>query len=79
MKTTIDLDDALLARVKRLAAAEGTTLRAVVEEALRARLMPRSKTRQPYTFSPPTVRGTAAPAADIADRNAVHDLLDESQ
>ena len=42
MKTTLDIDDHLLERAKRQAAAQGTTLRALVEEALRARLAPRS-------------------------------------
>jgi hypothetical protein len=36
MKTTIDLSDALLEAAKRHAKARGTTLRAVVEEGLRA-------------------------------------------
>lgn len=35
MKTTIDIPDPLLARAKKLAAERRTTLRAIVEEALR--------------------------------------------
>lgn len=35
MKTTLDLSDAVLERTKAHAARQGTTLRAVVEEALR--------------------------------------------
>lgn len=35
MKTTIDIADGLLTRARRLAAKRGTTLRAVVEDALR--------------------------------------------
>jgi len=38
MKTTIDIADPILARAKHLAAKHHTTLRAIVEEALRARL-----------------------------------------
>lgn len=38
MKTTVDLADALLRRAKRLAARRGTTLRAVIEDALRKEL-----------------------------------------
>ena len=34
MKTTIELSDALAARAREVAAAEGTTLRALVEEGL---------------------------------------------
>jgi len=35
MKTTIEIQDGLLARAKRLAQARGETLRAVMEDALR--------------------------------------------
>lgn len=35
MKTTIDIADPLLAEAKRVAAAQGTTLRALVEQGLR--------------------------------------------
>lgn len=76
MKTTLEIDDRLLERAKRHASAHGMTLRAVVEEALRARLAPRPEARARYTFAPPTVRGSSPPAIDIADRNALYDLLD---
>jgi Arc/MetJ family transcription regulator len=77
MKTTLEIDDRLLERAKRHAAALGTTLRAVVEEALRARLAPRPKERARYHFAPPTVRGSSPPAIDVADRNALYELLDD--
>jgi hypothetical protein len=35
MKTTVDIADPLLSRAKKLAARRGTTLRAVIEDALR--------------------------------------------
>ncbi|GMV17856.1 MAG: DUF2191 domain-containing protein [Polyangiaceae bacterium] len=38
MKTTIDIADPILRRAKQLAAKRGTTLRVVVEEALREKL-----------------------------------------
>ncbi len=38
MKTTVDVADALLIEAKRVAAREGTTLRCVLEEALRREL-----------------------------------------
>jgi len=77
MKTTLEIDDRLLERAKRHASAHGTTLRAVVEEALRARLAPRPEAGARYRFTPPTVRGSRPPAIDIADRNALYDLLDD--
>jgi hypothetical protein len=79
MKTTLEIDDRLLARAKRYAASCGTTLRALVEEALRARLAPRPQTPARYQFAPPIVRGARAPRVDVADRNALYDLLDDDR
>ena len=77
MKTTLDIDDRLLERAKRHAVTHGTTLRAVVEDALRARLAPRSEPRASYRFTPPTRAGSRPPAIDITDRKALYDLFDE--
>jgi hypothetical protein len=76
MKTTLELDDRILERAKRLAAEQGTTLRAIVEDALRARLAPRPTRAEPYQFAPPIVHGTAPPRVDVADRQALYDHLD---
>jgi predicted transcriptional regulator len=38
MKTTVEISDPLLRRAKRLAAKRGTTLKAVIEDALRTEL-----------------------------------------
>jgi len=43
MKTTIEVQDDLLERSKRLARQEGTTLRAVIEEGLQLALRARSE------------------------------------
>jgi hypothetical protein len=69
MKTTLDIDDRLLERAKRHASAQGTTLRAVVEEALRERLAPRPKATSRYPFSPPPVRASR-PEATLARASA---------
>lgn len=76
MKTTIDLDDELLRLAKQRAAAERMTLRAFIEEALRARLLPRPRGRARFSLDLPVVAGTAPPAVDIADRNALYDLME---
>lgn len=77
MKTTLEIDDRLLERAKRHAATHGTTLRAVVEDALRARLAPRPEARVRYRFAPPTVAGSRPPVVEVADRKALYDLFDE--
>jgi hypothetical protein len=77
MKTTLDIDDRLLERAKRHATTHRMTLRAVVEDALRARLAPRPEAQARYRFMPPTIAGSRQPTVDIADRKALYDLLDE--
>lgn len=79
MKTTLDLDDRLLGEAKRRAAAEGVTLKAWVEDALRARVLPRPATERRYRFEPPVVEGERPPAVDVADRRALYDFLDEAR
>lgn len=47
MKTTLDLDDALLIRARAVAAKRRTTLKALVEHALRRELAPAAEERNP--------------------------------
>ena len=78
VKTTLNLDERLLVRAKALALREGTTLTAIVEQSLRARLAPRPKrpnSGKAEEFELPTVTGTAAPNVDVADREALLDVL----
>jgi Arc/MetJ family transcription regulator len=76
MKTTLDLDDAILTQAKQRSAALGTTLRAFVEDALRARLIEPPKGRKRYRYKMNVVRGNKPPAIDISDRRALYDYLD---
>jgi hypothetical protein len=76
MKTTIDLDDDLLRRAKQRAALAGIPLRAFIEDALRARLLPRARGKARFSLDVPIVRGEKPPAVDIADRNALYDLME---
>lgn len=79
MKTTLDLDDELLAEAKRRAAMAGVSLKAFVEDALRAHLLPQPRRRPRYRMKLPVVRGDAPPAVDIADRGALYDFLDRER
>jgi Arc/MetJ family transcription regulator len=76
MKTTLDMDDDLMKRAKIQAAADGVPLRAFVEEALRARLLPAPASRKPFRLALPIVEGKGPPAVDIADRDALYDLME---
>ncbi len=73
MRTTINIDDALLAEAKVIAARSGRTLNSVVEDALRVAIAQRrgASTRLPVTL--PTFSGRLQPGVNL-DSNA--DLLD---
>jgi hypothetical protein len=75
VKTTLNLDTALLREAKKRAAEQGTTLTQIVETALRDAL--EEPKREPYVFDFPTVSGGEL-IVDPADRDALYDLLDRS-
>lgn len=56
MKTTIEISDSLLEEAKRLAAKEGTTVRAYVEQGLR-RIVAERKTRGQFKLRNATFKG----------------------
>jgi Arc/MetJ family transcription regulator len=77
MRTTIRLDDDLLTRAKRAAIERGTTLTAVIEDALRQALAVEPARRR-KTVSLPTFRGDGLqPGVDLDDTASLLDLLDE--
>jgi len=76
MKTTVELDDVLPRAAKQRAAKTGIPLRALIEDAPRARLMPRSAPPKKIKLDLPIVVGTAPPAVDIANREALYDLME---
>jgi hypothetical protein len=74
-KTTLNLDTELLREAKKRAAEEGTTLTEIVERALRDAL-DEPAPREPYVFDFPTVDGGGPPLVDVADRDALYDLME---
>jgi Arc/MetJ family transcription regulator len=56
MKTTIEISDSLLDEAKRLAAKEGTTIRAYVEQGLR-RIVAERKSRGRFRLRKATFKG----------------------
>lgn len=77
MRTTIRLDEHLLAQAKQVAATSGKTLTAVLEDALReslarrTRVAPRRRTRL-RTFE----GGGLCPGVDLDDSAALLDLME---
>jgi hypothetical protein len=80
-RTTIRLDDRLLADAKELAARTGRTLTSVIEEALRRLLSPgpgMSRSRR-VRLPVSKVAGGLQPGVDLDDSAALLDLMEEDE
>ena len=79
MRTTIRLDEELLAEAKAYAARQHRTLTSLIEEALRLRLAELEKHRAHPRKSLPisTAGGGTRPGVDLDDSAALLDLMDE--
>jgi len=73
MRTTIDIDDQLLKLAKQQALSNGTTLKRVVEAALRENLMPSKAKPTKFRLQWKTVRGRNLPPVDLSDRDQLYD------
>ena len=77
MRTTVRLDDHLLAQAKQYAAASGKTLTAVLEDALRESLARRARPARRRRVRLRTFNGGGlCPGVDLDDSAALLDLLD---
>jgi hypothetical protein len=77
MRTTINLDDALLAEAKQVAARTGRSLTAVVEDALRESLRRRQDTARGVLELPVFGEGGVQPGVDLDDGVALLDLMEQ--
>jgi len=73
MKTTLNIDDKVMADLKREAARQGRTMSELVESALR--LLLRSQRKRPKIVPLPTFRSGGA-LVDIADRDALYQAME---
>ena len=76
MRTTLDIDDALLSQAKRRAMAKGSTLTAFVEHALAAALADRATVGEPYKLAWKTHSGRTLPGIDVADRDRLFEAME---
>ncbi len=77
MRTTIKIDDQLLAAAKARAATSGRTLNAVVEDALREALARRVRKGGGQSVELPTFRGgRLMPGVDLDDSAALLEQMD---
>lgn len=74
MKTTIELADDLLAAVRARARARGTTMREVIEDALRRSLSEPVPT--PYRLDFPVTDGRRPPLVDVNSNAEIDAYLD---
>lgn len=75
MRTTLDLNAALLRKAKEQALKERQPLRAVVEDALRRHLSPGPAARFRLKWQPP-VKGKIQTGINLSDRSHLLDLMD---
>lgn len=73
MKTTLNIDDTVMAQLKRESAKQGRTMSELVETALRTLFQ--AQRRSSERPSLPTFRGGGA-LVDIDDRNALYEAMD---
>ena len=78
MRTTLNIEDGLLADAKELAAQRGTTVTAVVEEALRERVLRARETAPGPPAELPVFRGGLGFRAgvDLDDNAALLELME---
>lgn len=78
MRTTVRLDDDLLAEVKRYAGKHRKTLTAVIEESLRRTLLRKQPLRRSKAVKLTTVKGHGPlPGVDLDDTASLLDRLDD--
>lgn len=79
MRTTIRLDDDLLAIIKQEAARTNRTLAAVIEDALREMLARQQSVAERAPIRLTTVSGRGLqPGVDLDDSAALYDLMDQT-
>ena len=75
MRTTLDIEDALLRRLKEKAAREGQTLQRVANDLLRQGLA-RTKSRGTYRLQLEGWKAEPQPGVDVLDRDKLWDLIE---
>ncbi len=80
MRTTVNIDDALLTRARELAARHRRSLGDVVDDGLRLLLTARNEGGTEQQIELPVFGGSGLrPGVDLDDREGLADLLDDDQ
>jgi hypothetical protein len=75
MKTTLNIDDTVMATLRRESVRQGRTMSELVEAGLRLLFQSARKKAKKKLPPLPTFRG-GKPVVDIADRNALYDVME---
>jgi plasmid stability protein len=79
MRTTLNLEDELMKRVKERAAKLGTTITEVVSEALRAAVAGQAPRTSGFSLRWNPVAGRARPGIDLADRDSLYEAMERPE
>ena len=79
MRTTLNIDDELMVRVKRKAVESGKTITEVVEEALRKETAGEAPERSAFKLRWRTVAGRVRRGVDLADRDSLYQAMEKPQ
>ncbi len=78
MRTTVNIDDDLLARARRLSTQTRRSLGDIVDDALRVALAEPAADAAPVTVTLPTYGGSGLrPGMDLEDKDSIAALFDE--
>lgn len=76
MRTTLNIDDDLMARVKDTAARTGRTVTALVEDALTKEVTGDHVAGANFTLRWTPVKGPAASGVDLSDRDSLYEKME---
>ncbi len=79
MRTTLNIEDELMKRVKKRAAETGSTITEVVEEALRAAVAGQAPSATRFSLSWHPVAGRTRPDIDLADRDSLYEAMERDK
>lgn len=77
MRTTVNIDDELLAEARVIAARTHRTVGSVLEDALRKLIAERTETPQPSALPDFDYPGGLRPGVDLYDKQVMAEVLDE--
>lgn len=78
MRTTLNIQDDLMRRVKKRAAETGTTITEVVEDALRAAVAGQAPRKGRYALAWQPIAGRTLPGIELGDRDSLYEAMERS-